>query len=391
MQRLIKYLFAFLLCVPGLVLSQTNDSVDIYMLTCLPGKDVANVYGHSAIRVVNPANGIDQVYNWGVYDFKTPNFVWKFAKGRLNYKIATCSYDWFLQSYIAEQRSVISQKTNLSPEDKDKLIALINNNMLPENVFYLYDFYYDNCATRIRDIFEKTLGNKLIYPAEKNTDLPTFRENTNKVQQPIPWLSVGTDLLIGISGDKKAGFRERMFLPDDLMLNFSLSHLHNNGKLTPLLQEPVTVLKFNPSSSEQKSPFTPLVVLSILLMCITVFSFVIKSKYFHNFMDIILFSVFSKLAILMIFFVFFTDHQVMKMNLNIIWLNPFLIFAFLSLFTKCSQKLWFRIVLVTSAGFLLCVFILPQSINTAFIPVILILIIRSAFRSGLNKFPLQKQ
>lgn len=383
MLRILRYIFIFLFILPVTAFSQEKDSVEVYLLTCLPGKDVANVYGHSAIRIVDKNRGIDQVYNWGVYDFKTPNFAWKFAKGRLNYKIADCPYEWFLQSYIQEERSVISQKMNLGDSDKKTLLSLIDNNMLPENEFYLYDFLYDNCATRIRDIFEKTLGDRLIYPQDNPSLSQSFRKKINRMQEPIPWLSVGTDLLIGMKGDKKAGFREQMFLPDDLMLNLSEAKVQSDRGQVPLLEKPVLVLDYKPVEIN-KSFFTPVILMILLLVVITALSFLIKSGSFHNLLDGVIFFVLSVISVLMVFFVFFTDHQVMKLNMNIIWLNPLLILAFISLFVKRIQKVCFRIILVTSVGFLCSMLFLPQSINIAFIPLILILILRSAFRSRIK-------
>lgn len=385
MQRLLCLLFILLLSIPGSVFAQPNDSTEVFLITCLPGNEVATIYGHSAIRVVNVSVGFDQVYSWGVYDFSTPNFVWKFAKGRLNYKIDSDSYEQFLQQYISEQRTVFSQRINFNKEEKIAFINLVNNNMLPENRLYLYDFFYDNCATRIRDLLEKTFSERLVYPDEKNITLPTFRERINEVQKPIPWLSVGTDLLIGISGDKKAGFRERMFLPEDLRKNLALATVNDNGKLNPLLQNPIPVLEYKPLASNKNYLLSPLFIFCIILIVITLVSILIKRKKFNNYLDIFLFLVFSILSVLMVFFNFFTDHQAMKMNLNIIWLNPLLIPAFVSLITKRRQLIWFRIILLISTGFLLSIVILPQTINMAFIPLILILIIRSVIRSRLNQ------
>jgi len=391
MQRLIYFLSILLLSIPLSVFSQPDDSTEFFLLTCLPGKEVATIYGHSAIRIVNTSVGYDEVFSWGVYDFNTPNFVWKFAKGRLNYKIDSDTYDQFIQQYLSEQRSVISQKINLSNEEKATFISLINNNMRPENRLYLYDFFYDNCATRIRDLLEKTFRGRLVYPDEKHKTIPTYRERINQVQKPIPWLSVGTDLLIGISGDKKAGFRERMFLPEDLRINLSLAAIKDNGKLNPLLQKPILVLEFKPLAQNRKVWLSPLFIFSIIFIAITLLPILIKSKNFNNFLDIFLFFTFSILSVLMVFFNFFTDHQAMKMNMNIIWLNPFLLTALVSLVTKRRQSIWFRTILLLSIGFLLSVAILPQSINSAFIPLISILIIRSATRSKLNQIRLLKK
>jgi hypothetical protein len=361
--------------------TQSEDSTQIFLLTCHPGRDAVTIYGHSAIRILRTSVGLDSVYSWGVYDFNAPNFVWKFAKGRLKYRIDSDSYKGFLREYFFEQRSVISQKINLTNNEKELIIALINNNMKPENKFYLYNFFYDNCSSRVRDIIEKTTGDRLLYPNEFIKDQPSFRGMINKAQKPMPWFTLGTDLLIGSSGDNKAGFRDQMFLPEDLMKNLSLTMIKDTDKIIPLLQKPETVLDFKPVTLDNRIFLSPIFIFCVLLIIILILSIFIKRGKSIDFIDIFLFFIFSILSILMIFFNFFTDHQAMKMNFNILWLNPFLIIAFLALFAKKKNPIWFKIVFLTSIGFLLSIVIIPQSINLACIPLILLLILRSSARS----------
>jgi hypothetical protein len=382
MRRLISLLF-FLFVYGSLQAStQSEDSTEIFLLTCVPGRDALTIYGHSAIRILKTSDGLDSVYSWGVCDFNTPNFVWKFAKGRLKYRFDSESYRWFLKEYFLEQRSVISQKINLTNNEKERIIGLINNNMKPENKFYLYDFFYDNCSSRVRDIIEKTIGERLIYPKEYIKDQLSFRGMINKAQTPMPWLTFGTDLLIGSSGDNKAGFRDQMFLPEDLMKNLSLMKIKDTDKIMPLLQKPETVFDFNPAALDNRILLSPLFIFCILLITILILSIFIKQGKSIDYIDIFLFFIFSILSIFMVFFNFFTDHQAMKMNFNILWLNPFLIIAFITLITKNKNPIWFRILFLTSSGFLFSVAIIPQSINLAFIPIILILILRSVARSN---------
>jgi hypothetical protein len=254
--------------------------------------------------------------------------------------------------------------------------------MKPENKFYLYNFFYDNCSSRVRDIIEKTIGERLLYPNEVIKDQPSFRGMINKAQKPMPWLTLGTDLLIGSSGDNKAGFIDQMFLPEDLMKNLSLTKIKDTEKIMPLLQKPETVLNFNSDTLDNRILLSPLFIFCILLIIILILSIFIKQRKSIDYIDIFLFFIFSILSIFMVFFNFFTDHQAMKMNLNILWLNPFLIIAFITLFTKNKNPIWFRILVLTSSGFLFSVAIIPQSINLAFIPIILILILRSIARSN---------
>ena len=157
------------------LVAQDVSYVKIYLITCGPGTETYSIYGHSALRIVMPEGGSDIVYNWGVFDFNTPHFVWKFAKGRLNYMLAATTFERFQQEYFLEQRWMQVQEINLEPEEKIHLMQLIAENLQPENVAYLYDFFYDNCSTRIRDLLEKVLGNNLMYPPDDPKQVFSFR------------------------------------------------------------------------------------------------------------------------------------------------------------------------------------------------------------------------
>jgi len=391
MRKILSIIFFFIASGFIPVFSQLHDSIEVFLITCFPGREIETIYGHSAIRIVNHSINYDSVYNWGVFYFKTPNFAWKFAKGRLKYQVDSDTYDRFLQVYFFEQRSVISQKINLNSTEKSIIINLINKNLLPDNRFYLYDFFYDNCATRIRDLIEKTVGINLVYPVDTNIENPTFREMINKAQLPMPWLTFATDLLIGKPGDKKAEFRDQMFLPEDLMKNLSLAMINGKNKGIPLLQEPVSILSFENRVTKNTQLLTPIYLFAILLIIIIVISIRLHNYKVSLWLDRSLFFIFSILAIFMIFFNFITDHAATKMNLNIIWLNPFLVVALIFLFTQNKGTIWFKIITLTSFGFLISLIIIPQSINFAFVPLILILLIRSILRSNLTIIKLRTE
>ena len=158
------------------ICSQSGNDTLVYLLTCGTGTETYSIYGHSAIRVIYPEKNLDLVYNWGVFDFETPNFAWKFAKGRLDYMLSVESMQSFIQAYFYEKRYVQSQKLNLTNSEISKLISLINENLKPENIKYRYDFFYDDCSTRIRDLIEKSVGEKVLYPPEARGKSPTFRD-----------------------------------------------------------------------------------------------------------------------------------------------------------------------------------------------------------------------
>jgi hypothetical protein len=389
MTRKFKYLLLFLLFLTQSLKSQETPRADIYLLTCGPGTETYSVYGHSALRVVVPDKNSDVVYNWGVFDFGTPNFVWKFAKGRLNYSLGINSYDNFLRDYFIEERWVVSQKFNLETADIEKLFMLIAENLKPENITYRYDFFFDDCSTRIRDLIEKAVGEDLLYPpVESEKDMPTFRFLTGEFEKGYPWTKLGIDLIMGSPGDKKASSRDRMFLPIELKNGLSELRIRRSGKMIPLLTDPVTVLEFDQPVLKEKLLTSPLFVFSLILIIVIVLTGYFRGKRANNIIDTVLFAIFSILALLMIFFNFFTDHQQMKWNLNIVWLNPFIILCLISLLFKKDWLIWFRLVFFLAIGFLISLVILPQKIDNAFVPLIIILVLRSSVRSHFAWNPL---
>ncbi len=384
-----KFLLLFLILLTQELISQENPKAYIYLLTCGPGTETYSVYGHSALRVVIPEKNSDVVYNWGVFDFATPNFAWKFAKGRLDYSLGISTYDNFLKDYYTEGRWVVSQKLNLETAEIEKLFLHIAENLKPENINYRYDFFYDDCSTRIRDLIEKTVGEDLVYPpAQSNRDLPTFRSLTGEYEKIIPWTKVGIDLIMGSPGDKKASFRDKMFLPVELKNGLSELLIRRSGKMIPLLTNPEIVVDFDQPSFKGKLLTSPLVVFSFLLIIVIILTGFFRGKRANNVIDIATFGVFSILALLMIFFNFFTDHQQMKWNLNILWLNPFIILCLTSLLLKKEWQLWFRLVFFLAAVFLVFLVVLPQHINNAFVPLIFLLILRSSVRANFSWNPL---
>jgi hypothetical protein len=388
MKKISLILLLTILCSGRLLHSQAGKDTTVYLLTCAPGIDTYSIYGHSALRVVIPKSNIDIVYNWGVFDFATPNFAWKFAKGKLNYILGAYPYERFMQTYFYEQRSVYSQVVNLESEEKRILLSLIERNLLPEFRSYRYDFFYDDCSTRIRDLIERVVGSKLIYPPDETNKLPSFRELVGDYQKNYAWLKMGVDLIMGTPGDAKASFRERMFLPLHLQKNLSQAVINRDRKMVPLLSSAETLLSFEPRIIKTKFWVTPIFIFSLLFIIIVLLSALYYKRKIIKIMDIILFTAFSILAILMIFFNFFTDHQQMRWNLNITWFNPAIIICLMLLFFGKSGKVWFSVVFFLSVIFLPIVLIFPYAFNFSFVPVTLILALRSSARAGFKWNPL---
>lgn len=373
----------------------SSGNMEVYLVTCGAGAETYSMYGHSALRIRNIDSGSDMVYNWGVFDFSTPDFTYKFARGRLDYLLAVYPFSAFLQEYQMEKRSVITQRINLNDKEKMELQMLLNENMKPENRSYRYDFFMDNCATRIRDILEKALGDNLVYPvgefhneavgsnsmvaADKNN--PSFRERIDDYQQGrLIWLDVGIDLLLGSPADKECGFRESMFLPDFLMSNLSKATVVSGNESGPFLEEPVIVFKFDPPSMKNRVYTMPWFLLSLVAIVLIILTFRVRNRSLQNGFDLLFFIIMAFLAFLMIFTNYLTDHVAMGNNYNIVWLNPLLLAAPVIIFLRPPNKWYWKSQIALTLTFMVVIVIVKQTINPAFIPVIVLLIARSYYR-----------
>jgi len=370
------------------VLAQQPGDTTAYLLTCGPGTETYSIYGHSALRIMIPSKNSDTIYNWGVFDFDTPNFVWKFAKGRLDYMLVSESVKSFIGAYIFEKRYVYSQKININSAEIRKLLELVNENLRPENRKYRYDFFYDDCSTRIRDLLEKAVGDKLVYPPVEIKNTTTFRDLVTKYQSPYPWLRFGVDLIMGSTADKKASFRDKMFLPVDMKDGLSKVVVQRSDKRIPLLQNPVVLVDFEAPNVKPNFITGPSFIFTLLLTLVLIMAALTKSNKIIRIIDLVIYSVYSVLAILMIFFNYFTDHAQMKWNLNIIWLNPFIVVCLVMLILNKAGTIWFRIVFFISAAFLVLQYLLPQGFNIAFTVMAIILLVRSSVRGKFTWNPL---
>ena len=283
----------------------------------------------------------------------------------------------------------MSQKINLNDQEIGTLFSLIADNLKPENIKYRYDFFYDDCSTRIRDLLEKAVGDKLIYPPEEpGRNKQTFRQLTGEYQKGHPWMKFGVDLIMGSPGDKKASFRDRMFLPIDLRNGLSALVIRREGLMIPLLADPETVVESDLPARKVNFFTSPVFAFSFLLILLIAVTGMFREKKFNRILDIVIFTVLSALAVLMIFFNFFTDHQQMKWNLNIIWLNPFIIMCLASLILDKDWRGWFQITFYLALTFVVIFFFLPQHFNDAFVPITGILLLRSSIRTGSGWNPL---
>lgn len=360
---------------------QLSEQSEVSLLTCSPGEDIYRHWGHSALRFHDPLNKIDLVFNYGTFNFNTPNFYTKFARGKLMYRLAFESYRDFLPEYMRSGQGVTEQKLNLDLETKRKLFAAVVENYRPENRYYHYDFLFDNCSTRIRDIIEDNVGGKIIY--KENTEEPkNFWNLLDHFMERSRWVYLGIHLILGSPCDVEATPYQYMFLPDNMMFAFADATVLNNGERVPLVSHTKEVLKpaLDYKMTEwYKRPGFIFGILSIIVLFVSIRTLKNKRNYFI--IDHVLFGATGFVGWVIIFLWFFTDHQATGPNWNILWALPFyfpLANILLGMKNKTSYFFFFAssvLLLIVLAAWS----IIPQSLPNEILPIVALLFIRSIY------------
>ncbi|WP_240473039.1 Lnb N-terminal periplasmic domain-containing protein [Eudoraea adriatica] len=317
--------------------AQLSEGAQISILTCDSGRDLYSSFGHSAFRVQDSANGINWVYNYGTFDFNTPNFYYKFAKGKLLYSLSVSTFSDFLFTYELENRWVKEQILNLSPEEKNDLFLFLENNRKPKNRDYKYDFLFDNCATKLPEVLKKVLGNNIQFHGEHLKNKFSFRDLIQQNLLTNSWSSFGIDLALGSVIDREAAPEEYMFLPKYVMLQMQNTSLDAN----PLVQRERSVLEYSNKKFSYNFGISPLFWLLLLFLFILTISYIdLRNGTRSRWLDFFLFLT-TGLAGLLIFFLWFmTDHSATANNFNILWAFPFNIVACYFLLRKNSIPKW---------------------------------------------------
>ena len=348
--------FIFLLSC-FVTLSQINTlgkDAEISIITIGPGEQLYDSFGHNAIRISDPSNGKDLAFNYGTFDFNTPNFYVKFGQGKLPYALSVSTYDNFLRNYIAEKRWVKEQKLDITYGEKITIYTFLLNNAQPSNREYQYDFFFDNCATKIRDVLAVNLGSKLSYkPEQYAPSLYSFRELIQQRLYWNSWGSLGIDIALGAVIDRTATPWEHQFLPHYVFESLKSATITRNNKTTALIDEQTTVN--DPASRDRNasfllSPFFVFLILGIGIVYITVRDNIKQKR--SRWLDMVLFFVSGVVGVLLLVLWLATDHTATINNYNILWAFPVNL-MFCILLSKKSPKKWlgrylsFLIILLT--------------------------------------------
>jgi hypothetical protein len=380
----VALLFGVLLICPNSVFGQApkiSESCEISLLTCTQGDELYSCFGHSGIRLKDPENKIDLVFNYGTFDFTKPYFYLNFCRGILIYSLGVDYFEDFKYVYVYEGRGISEQLLNLNTEEKQKIANFLLNNAAPKNRDYRYDFLLDNCATRIRDAFQIALGEKLSFNLSDWDSTKTFRNLIDEYSIEKRWENFGMNLLIGLPVDRAATPMEQMFLPDYLSLGFENACVNINGKEEPFVLSKKTLLTkpFRVKSANYKSPEVLLSIIMLLLLIVSIQEIRYK-KHFKSIDFVVLFAT-GFIGLLFVILWFFTQHWTTAINLNLLWalpINIYLAFANLKKHPSIFFKRALTVSLCLEVLFLITHFFLPQPFQLGMILLNICVILRLA-------------
>ena len=317
--------------------SMTNpDRIQISLLTCSPGKEVWAQYGHTAIRYYDKESGEDLAINYGIFSLDQTYFIPRFVLGMTDYRMGVQPMDMFLAQYSYEGRGVIEQVLNLSAEDKEVIYKALQENMKPENVVYRYNYFFDNCTTRARDMLVNHLHGKVVYPpAEEDA---TFRSMIHKWNNKYEWTQFGEDLLLGVNADRKTTKSEQQFLPENLRNDFDKARY--NGK--PLVKETNVLLDAETEVAEPVFPLSPLsiaLIFAVISLVMMLFSYRRQQVYWAWDLALMLT---SGLMGIIFFVMIFSQHPCVSLNFILLFFNPLPLFFLYSTIKK-KKVIWWKI------------------------------------------------
>ena len=356
-----------------------SSEAQISVITFGPWQgEVYSAFGHSAIRIFDPQLQIDEAYNYGVFDYDQPNFYLNFSKGYLYYQLGVFDYQSMANAYIYYNRYIHEQVLNLTPPQKQKVYDYLQWNALPENQYYRYDYFYDNCATKIRDVFATVFKDSVVFDGSYVQTDYTIRELTDLYLVHQPWGDLGIDICLGIPMDKVADPYEYMFLPDYIESGFDHAYMHRGGDRFPLVARKINAYESREEDPPKGLPH-PLLVFSIVAAGVALISFYdIRRRGLSNWLDISLFGTAGLIGFLLLTLWLFTDHRAAAWNMNLLWALPthlWVVFTLTS-YREATRK-YFLTTAILCLVLLLCWNFLPQKLNYSLIPVVLALGIRA--------------
>jgi hypothetical protein len=296
----------------------SSEKLRVSVITCYPGEEVYELYGHSAIRIMSER--FDSVWNYGMFDFREPNFVGRFVKGDLQYAVGGYPFAWFLPEYQATNRHVVEQELNLTDQEATNLRKALQINALPQNRKYPYDYVHNNCATRIWDKVHDNLTSPVTYP--QKSSYPTFRSAMRAYHSHYPWYSLGIDVALGYPIDTLINGDDELFLPEKLMQRLA-NTTRSDGM--PLVRNTVVL---NQGAEDATLPPTPWwqgpCFWAWIVAVVAVIYAALSQRYRRCFriFEAIYFFIIGLAGLVVAYLVLISSHAAASPNLLLAWLNP---------------------------------------------------------------------
>ena len=357
-----------------------NDSIRCCLMTCSPGTEVYSLYGHTALRYQNLTRNIDLVFNYGMFSFNTPHFLYRFVKGETDYQLGVVPFRYFLAEYDMRGSSVYEQELNLTQQEKQRLYYLLSENYKKENRTYRYNYFFDNCTTRARDMIEASILGKVVYP----DGLPnkSFRKIIHEFSLQNPWNIFGTDLCLGAEADRTIDNREQMFSPIYMKGFASGAYIQTADSTSrPFLAGESVLVKGN-REDEPALPFTPSMfgVLFLALNVLIGWIQVQRRKIYWGW-DVLTLLSQGIAGCVIAFLFFFSVHPTVGSNWMILLFNPVPLLALpYVVYTgiKGRKNPYFLCKMVYLTLFIALFPFLPQEFNITILPLALGLLVSSA-------------
>lgn len=380
--RVIKYFCILLLLLfsihSGKAAPKLSNNAQAMLFTCGPGQELYAGFGHSALWINDPANNIDRLYNFGTFDFNTPHFYTRFVRGKLDYMLSVTNVRRFLSEYQHRGIEVYGQKLNLNHTEIETLFALLEENARPENKFYKYDFFMDNCATRIRDVVAASVKGEIDFNTPDAN--ASYRDLLFPYLTHTPWTRMGINLILGLAADKKAPPYNYMYLPEHMKEQFGKARILTPEGERKLVSSERKYLD-NKLTFSYNALLDPTVIFTLFVLIVILISYLeIKRNTHFRFVDIILNSISIFAGLFFLFMWLGTDHSATNYNLNSLWLMPAQIVFLLTLFSKkINTQKWITIALSYQIFICIVVNFWPQESEFTFILLNILFVIRLLF------------
>ena len=318
------------------------DSVEFSLITCSPHEEIYSLYGHSALRVRDLHRGHEEdiAFNWGVFNYQTPYFVPRFILGLTDYELGISPFQAFCKYYRHWGSAVMEQVLDLTSEEKLRLHFALKENYQPANRVYRYNYFYDNCSTRPRDMVERSVNGSVVY-AQREDYEPTFREIIHENAAHHRWTLFGIDMLLGLKADLKTSREEQEFLPANMLYDFDHAQVSDEkGNLRHLVKKRLLPVSPGVQAIDDDVPVTPTVcAVGMLLLSLAFFLLEWSRRKTFKYWDAFLMLLLGLPGCVLTVMIF-SQHPTTSLNLQLLLVNPVHLFFLPAVLRRRKTRYW---------------------------------------------------